>query len=48
MDSMSMVLSFCIGSSMLFCFTMSFLHSLCIVGSPFLKDVYDRREYSQR
>lgn len=48
LDTYTMVFSYFLGSSLLFCFTMSFLFSLCIVGSPFLRDVIDREEYSQR
>ena len=36
-----MVISYFFGTAFLFCFTMSFLFSLCIVGSPLLRDVYD-------
>ncbi len=43
-----MVLTFLVSSSLLFCFAMSFLFSLCIVGSPFLRNVFDRVEYVQR
>jgi len=48
LDSYTMVFSYFLGSSLLFCFTMSFLFSLCIVGSPFLRDAIDREEYVQR
>ena len=48
LDTYTMVFSYFLSSSILFCFTMSFLFSLCIVGSPFLRDVIDREEYSQR
>ncbi len=48
LDAYTMVLSYFLASSILFCFTMSFLFSLCIVGSPFLRDVIDSEEYSQR
>jgi hypothetical protein len=48
LDAYTMVFSYFLGSSLLFCFTMSFLVSLCIVGSPFLRDVMDEEEYSQR
>lgn len=48
LDTYTMVFSYFLGSSLLFCFTMSFLFSLCMVGSPFLRDVIDREEYSQR
>lgn len=47
-NSITMILSYCLGSSILFCFTMSFLFSLCIVGSPFLRNIYDEEVYSQR
>ena len=43
-----MIFTYFIASSFLFCFAMSFLFSLCIVGSPFLRNVYDREEYTQR
>jgi len=48
LDYYTMVFSYFLGSSLLFCFTMSFLFSLCIVGSPFLRDAIDREEYVQR
>ena len=48
LDTYTMVLTYCLCSSLLFCFTMSFLFSLCIVGSPLLKNAYDRAEYTQR
>ncbi len=47
-DSITMIMSYFVGSSILFCFTMSFLFSLCIVGSPFLRNIQDHEEYSQR
>ncbi len=43
-----MILSYCLSSSILFCFTMSFLFSLCIIGSPFLRGIMDREEYTQK
>ena len=44
-----MVLTYFLASSLLFCFTMSFLFSLCIVGSPLLRDVYnDNQAFRQR
>jgi len=43
-----MLISFSIFSSLLFCFTFSFLFSLCILGSPLLRDVYDPDEHTQR
>ena len=48
LDVYTMVFSYFLGSSLLFCFTMSFLFSLCIVGSPYLRDVIDEEEYKQR
>lgn len=48
LDSYTMVLAYSLGSSLLFCFSMSFLFSLCIVGSPFLREIHDREEYMQR
>merc|ERR1711971_779467 len=42
------VICFSIFSSLLFCFTFSFLFSLCILGSPLLRDVYDPDEHTQR
>lgn len=48
LDSYTMVFSYFLGSSLLFCFTMSFLFSLCMAGSPFLRDAIDREEYVQR
>jgi len=48
-DTYSMILAYFFGSALLFCFAMSFLFSLCIIGSPLLKDVYDDPSaYSQR
>ena len=48
-DTYSMVLTYFLASSLLFCFTMSFLFSLCIVGSPLLRDVYnDNQAFRQR
>ena len=48
-DTYSMVFAYFFGSALLFCFAMSFLFSLCIVGSPLLRDVYDDPQaYSQR
>merc|ERR1712061_432716 len=44
LDVYTMVFSYFLGSSFLFCFTMSFLFSLCIVGSPYLRDVIDEEE----
>ena len=43
----TMLISFSIFSSLLFCFTFSFLFSLCILGSPLLRDVYDPDEHTQ-
>ena len=48
-DEYTMVLTYFLGSSLLFCFTMSFLFSLCIVGSPLLRDVMnDKHAFRQR
>merc|ERR1719500_1128658 len=47
-DVYTMLISFSIFSSLLFCFTFSFLFSLCILGSPLLRDVYDPDEHTQR
>jgi len=35
-------------SSLLFCFAMFFFLSLCILGSPLFKDVFDQEEYGNR
>ena len=44
-----MVLAYFFGSALLFCFAFSFLFSLCVVGSPLLRDVYDDPSaYGQR
>lgn len=47
-DVYTMLISYSIMSSILFCFTFSFLFSLCILGSPLLRDVYDPDEHTQR
>jgi len=47
-DTYTMLISFSMFSSLLFCFTFSFLFSLCILGSPLLRDVYDPDEHTQR
>jgi len=47
-DIYTMLMSYSIFSSLLFCFTFSFLFSLCILGSPLLRDVYDPDEHTQR
>jgi len=47
-DIYTMLISYSIFSSLLFCFTFSFLFSLCILGSPLLRDVYDPDEHTQR
>lgn len=47
-DSFTMVICYSISSSLLFCFTMSFLFSLCILGSPLLREAYDPEEHTQR
>ena len=43
-----MIITYSIFSSVLFCLTFSFLFSLCILGSPLLRDVYDPDEHTQR
>ena len=43
-----MIITYSIFSSILFCLTFSFLFSLCILGSPLLRDVYDPDEHTQR
>jgi len=35
-------------SSLLFCFAMFFFLSLCLIGSPLFKDVFDQNEYRDR
>jgi len=47
-DVYTMLISYSICSSILFCFTFSFLFSLCILGSPLLRDTYDPDEHTQR
>lgn len=47
-DVYTMLISYSVFSSLLFCFTFSFLFSLCILGSPLLRDVYDPDEHTQR
>jgi len=47
-DVYTMIISYSIFSSLCFCFTFSFLFSLCILGSPLLRDVYDPDEHTQR
>jgi NADH:ubiquinone oxidoreductase subunit 5 (subunit L)/multisubunit Na+/H+ antiporter MnhA subunit len=47
-DIFTMVICYSIASSLLFCFTMSFLFSLCILGSPLLREAYDPEEHTQR
>lgn len=47
-DIYTMIICYCIASSLLFCFTMSFLFSLCILGSPLLREAYDPEEHTQR
>jgi len=47
-DVYTMMMTYSVGSSILFCFTFSFLFSLCILGSPLLRDVYDPDEHTQR
>jgi hypothetical protein len=47
-DVYTMILTYCLSSSLLFCFTMSFLFSLCILGSPLLREAYDPEEHTQR
>lgn len=48
LDIFTMVICYSISSSLLFCFTMSFLFSLCILGSPLLREAYDPEEHTQR
>jgi len=43
-----MILAYCFSSSILFCFTFTFLFSLCILGSPLLKGAFDIEEHTQR
>ena len=47
-DTYTMVLTYSVCSFSLFCFTMSFLFSLCILGSPLLRNTHDREEHKQR
>jgi len=47
-DVFTMIITYSIFSSVLFCLTFSFLFSLCILGSPLLRDVYDPDEHTQR
>lgn len=47
-DVYTMLITYSLSSSLLFCFTFSFLFSLCILGSPLLRDVYDPDEHTQR
>jgi len=47
-DVYSMLFFFGLGSSMLFCITMAFLFSLCILGSPLLKTSYDIQEHNHK
>ena len=47
-DVYTMIITYSIFSSILFCLTFSFLFSLCILGSPLLRDVYDPDEHTQR
>jgi len=47
-DVYTMIITYSIFSSVLFCLTFSFLFSLCILGSPLLRDVYDPDEHTQR
>jgi len=47
-DVYTMLITYSVSSSLLFCFTFSFLFSLCILGSPLLRDVYDPDEHTQR
>merc|ERR1712107_928628 len=41
LDVYTMIITYSICSSILFCLTFSFLFSLCILGSPLLRDVFD-------
>jgi len=47
-DVYTMIITYSIFSSVLFCLTFSFLFSLCILGSPLLRDTYDPDEHTQR
>jgi len=47
-DVYTMIITYSICSSILFCLTFSFLFSLCILGSPLLRDVFDPDEHTQR
>ena len=47
-DVYTMIITYSIFSSILFCLTFSFLFSLCILGSPLLKGVFDIEEHTQR
>ena len=47
-DVYTMIITYSIFSSILFCLTFSFLFSLCILGSPLLRDTYDPDEHTQR
>ncbi len=48
-DNYTMILTYLVSSSVLFCFAMSFLFSLCIVGSPLLRsETMDHEEFLQR
>ena len=47
-DVYTMIITYPIFSSVLFCLTFSFLFSLCILGSPLLRDVFDPDEHTQR
>ena len=47
-DVYTMIITYSIFSSILFCLTFSFLFSLCILGSPLLRDTFDPDEHTQR
>ena len=47
-DVYTMIIAYSIFSSILFCLTFSFLFSLCILGSPLLRDTFDPDEHTQR
>lgn len=48
LDIYSMIIVYGITSSILFCFTMGFLLSLCVLGSPLLKIQNDIQEHNYR
>ncbi|XP_023325888.1 histamine H2 receptor [Eurytemora carolleeae] len=48
LDIYTMPITYIFSSSILFCFSMGFLFSLCILGSPLLKGAYDPEEHSKK